>query len=159
MNQIFRTTWEEFIEPFWRRPPERQVAALCYRGSAGDREILLVTSRGSGRWILPKGWHDDATIPPHQAAAIEAWEEAGVAKGDVDPTPLGRFDYHKLLDNGLITPLEATVFPLKVRKLADDFPERAERKRKWVKPETAMKMVTEPGLRRIIRRAESHSGK
>ena len=66
------------------RPERHQVAALCWRmGQGGAVEILLVTSRDTGRWVIPKGWPMDGKSAS-AAAAREAWEEAGV-KGTVRP--------------------------------------------------------------------------
>src|SRR5690606_27766655 len=78
-------------------PPHVQVAALPGRAGGADgegaREVMLVTSRGTGRWVLPKGWpeHSEAL---HEAAAREAAEEAGVS-GPVAPQEIGRFYYGK----------------------------------------------------------------
>ena len=40
-----------------------QFAALCWRVMDGKVQILLITSRGSGRWIVPKGWPMDGQTP------------------------------------------------------------------------------------------------
>lgn len=150
MPQILKYAWEEYVAPLFRRPSYPQVAALCYRGKGEEKEVLLVTSRGTGRWILPKGWPMEGKAAP-DAAAQEAWEEAGVKEAKLGHMPVGAFSYEKALDNGVITRCEATVFPLKVKKLADEFPESHERTRKWVAPEKAAKMVDEPGLKRLLR--------
>ncbi|MGC8203744.1 NUDIX hydrolase [Aliiroseovarius sp. PTFE2010] len=150
MNEILKKVWESYLSPMVRRPSARQVAALCYRDKNGKREVLLVTSRGTGRWILPKGWHEDG-LSAAASAELEAWEEAGVKRGHIASEPLGSFGYHKVLDDGLPLPVEADVFPLEVRKVADDFPEAKERKRKWVEIDRAVDMVREPGLKRLLR--------
>jgi hypothetical protein len=54
-----------------------QYGALPYREIKSGVQILLVTSRNTRRWIIPKGWPQSGT-PPHRAAAREAFEEAGV---------------------------------------------------------------------------------
>ncbi len=54
-----------------------QVAAVCYRVRGGVIEFLLVQTRGSRRWTFPKG-KAEAGLTHAQAAAIEAFEEAGV---------------------------------------------------------------------------------
>ena len=136
-----------------RHTPGRQVAALCYRQKGDEKQVLLVTSRDTGRWIVPKGWHEDG-MTPSQAAAQEAWEEAGVRKGNIQDEPLGSYDYLKRLDNGDDRPIEAEVFPLEVTKLKEEFPEAHQRRRKWVSPAKAATMVREPGLRRILKRFE-----
>lgn len=150
MNELLKKAWDEVVSPLFRRPPERQVAALCYRKGKDGKQVLLVTSRDTGRWILPKGWHEEG-LSAADAAAREAWEEAGVREGRVGDRPVGSFDYRKKLDNGAEAPVETDVFALKVRRLERDYPEAEERKRRWVSPEKAAEMVAEPGLQRILK--------
>lgn len=107
-----------------------QVGAVPYRAAAdGKIEILLVTSRGTGRWIIPKGWPMIGKSL-QEAAAIEAWEEAGV-RGDPAEEELGRFVYDK--ERFLLRPIscEVAVFALPVREELDEWPERGQRRRKW----------------------------
>ncbi|MDA5092505.1 NUDIX hydrolase [Aliiroseovarius sp. KMU-50] len=150
MPPMLKYAWDEFVFPMFRRPRRAQVAALCYRGNGDEKEVLLITSRGTGRWILPKGWLMEDR-PASEAAAQEAWEEAGVTKGNLNETPVGAFSYDKELEDGAIAPCEATVFQLKVKELTDDFPEANERNRTWVRPDEAVKMVNEPGLKKLLR--------
>ena len=138
----------EAIGPMLRRPPQLQVAALCTRTGAEGLEILLVTSRGSGRWILPKGWPmREKTLA--EAAAAEAWEEAGV-KGRVETTPMGDYEALKDTDSGLSLPCRVAVFRLHVATLADAFPEAAARSRRWFRPAEAARLVREPDLQRLL---------
>ena len=128
-------------------PPRMQVGALCRDRATGH--VLLITSRGTGRWIIPKGW----PMPGRglaDAALQEAWEEAGVL-GDPVQQELGRFDYDKAQAAGLAVPVEVRVFPVWVRSLADDFPEAAERERRWFHPAEAALLVAEPRLRKLLR--------
>ncbi|MGZ8998601.1 MAG: NUDIX hydrolase [Allosphingosinicella sp.] len=107
-----------------------QVGALPYRSTTdGKVEILLVTSRGTGRWIIPKGW-PMAGKSLQEAAAIEAWEEAGV-RGELSETELGRFVYDKERFLRRPIPCEVVVYALRVREELDDWPERGQRRRKW----------------------------
>ncbi len=53
------------------------MAAVCYRLRRGQIEFLLVQTRGSGRWTFPKG-STEPGLTHAQAAAMEAFEEAGV---------------------------------------------------------------------------------
>lgn len=126
-----------------------QYAALCWR--KGDRgvEILLITSRDSGRWVIPKGWPMTG-LSPEAAAAQEAWEEAGV-EGVVNPVSLGRFGYHKALGDAVRVPCAVAVYGLRVKRLADKFPEVKERRRDWFPPDVAADLVQEPELAQIIR--------
>ncbi len=132
-----------------KRDVRSQFAALCYKVKNGKVRILLVTSRRSGRWIVPKGWPMDA-MTPGQCAAQEAWEEAGVM-GRVTDLCLGLYSYRKILPDEDDLPCVAMVYPIEVKKLAKDFPEAADRKRKWVSRKKAAQMVVEPELARIIR--------
>jgi 8-oxo-dGTP pyrophosphatase MutT (NUDIX family) len=125
-----------------------QVAALCWRRHRNQVEVLLITSRDTGRWVLPKGWPMDGHSGP-EAAAIEAWEEAGV-KGKVATDAVGFFGYDKIIAPDLAHPCMVTVFPLRVATLARNFPERKERRRKWFSAEKAAKKVVEPELRALL---------
>lgn len=125
-----------------------QFGALCYRRNRGKTEVLLVTSRDTGRWIIPKGWPMQG-VAPEEAAAREAWEEAGV-EGKVKSHPLGDYTYDKVLKASRLVPCRVTVFPLRVTALARRFPEREERSRKWFSLTKAAGKVAEPELRALI---------
>lgn len=126
-----------------------QFAALCYRIRRDKPEILLITSRGSKRWILPKGWPKPG-LTPARGALSEAWEEAGV-KGRAIETCLGVYSYYKVEDPGDKWPCIALVYPVRVKKLSDEFPESGQRRLKWASPKKAAKLVDEPELREILR--------
>ncbi|ASM72947.1 MULTISPECIES: NUDIX hydrolase [Roseobacteraceae] len=126
-----------------------QFAALCWRVVDGKVQILLITSRGSGRWIVPKGWPMDGQTPG-EAALTEAWEEAGVV-GKVDWRPVGLFSYSKTIDDADNLPCVAMVYPVRVKSLSKDFPEALERKRRWMSRKKAAQLVEEPELAQIIR--------
>lgn len=126
-----------------------QFAALCMRAGARDKlEILLITSRETGRWVLPKGWPIEG-LDPARSAAREAWEEAGVI-GTVDDTCLGHFSYEKTFGPAVAHPCLVAVYPLHVDRLADEFPEQGQRKRKWFTPAKAAEKVWEPGLAALL---------
>lgn len=126
-----------------------QFAALCWRVHNGKPEVLLITSRGTNRWIIPKGW-PTIGLTPSEGAMQEAWEEAGV-QGKAYDRSLGLFSYVKKIDKNATLPCVAMVYPVKVKKLAKDFPEAGQRKRKWVSPKKAAAMVSEPELAHIIK--------
>ena len=128
--------------------PRLQYGALCYRFDGDTPLVLLITSRGTGRWILPKGWPVPGCTAA-QSAAMEAWEEAGV-RGQVLDHCLGRYSYPKWRPGLPPLPLGVAVYPLKVSGLAADFPERGQRRRKWLMPASAAELVQEPGLARIL---------
>ena len=129
-----------------KRPAEMQVAALCLDDATGN--VLLITSRGTGRWIVPKGWPMPGRTLA-EAAMQEAWEEAGV-KGRIVQAEIGRYHYDKEQERGFAVPIEVRVFPLSVDDLDDRFPERGERKRRWFPPHEAAQLVAEAGLKRIL---------
>jgi 8-oxo-dGTP pyrophosphatase MutT (NUDIX family) len=128
-----------------------QFAALCYRVKNGKIQVLIITSRGTKRWIVPKGWPMDGKTPG-QCALQEAWEEAGTV-GKAKDVCLGLFSYRKILDDGDDDglPCVAMVYPVKVKKLETKYPEAGQRKRKWVSRKKAAQLVSEPELARIIR--------
>ena len=111
--------------------------------------VLLITSRGTGRWIVPKGW-PMADRDAAGAAAQEAWEEAGVI-GQCMPHSLGSYFYIKTGDGTGDRACVVEVFPLRVRKLAADYPERHERRRRWFTAEQAAQRVQEPALASLLR--------
>jgi 8-oxo-dGTP pyrophosphatase MutT (NUDIX family) len=132
-------------------PRRVQYAALPYRLSGKSRtEVMLVTSRETQRWIIPKGWPQRGKTP-HDSAAREAFEEAGVV-GAVGKRAVGSFPYQKRLKNGGVTVCEVHVFPLKVRRQSKQWPEKEQREVKWVSAKEAAETVKEPMLSEIIRR-------
>ncbi|MCF3593371.1 NUDIX hydrolase [Rhodobacteraceae bacterium LMO-12] len=126
-----------------------QFAALCWRLTKGKPEILLITSRGTNRWIIPKGWPMSGETPG-QGALTEAWEEAGVI-GKAYEQCLGLYSYTKRVDDDTLLPCVAMIYPVKVAKLAKEFPEAGQRKRKWVSPKKAATLVKEPELAQILK--------
>lgn len=150
MTSALLKAWNEVVRPIIFRPKRIQVAALCYRKSKNGRDVLLITSRGTGRWILPKGWPIEGKDGAGSALQ-EAWEEAGVARARIRPRPLGTFQYKKEMDNGAVTPVETEVYLAEVQEMSPAYPEVAERTRKWVSPNEAANMVAEPGLKDILR--------
>jgi 8-oxo-dGTP pyrophosphatase MutT (NUDIX family) len=134
-----------------RRGAKRvQYAALPYRRKGKTpTEVLLVTSRETGRWIIPKGWPAKGK-PPHKSAAREAREEAGVV-GRVKRRPLGVFSYKKRLKSGKVVACEVQVFALKVTGQEARWLEKGERKLKWLPRTRAAKKVGDRDLGTIIR--------
>ena len=126
----------------------RQIAALPYRLDP-DIKVLLVTSRGTGRWVIPKG-NIDAGLSPHAAAALEAQEEAGV-RGALCPIPLGSYRYRKRRSSGASLMADVEVFPLSVNDELPVWKEQAERERKWFTLAEAANVIDEPDLRDLIR--------
>lgn len=131
-----------------------QFAALCYRQEKNGIKVLLITSRRSGRWIVPRGWPIDG-LTPSDCALTEAWEEAGV-KGRAHEQCLGLFSYRKLLGPQLGLPCVAMVYAVRVTSLASDFPEAGQRKRKWFSPKKAAARIDEAELSQIVRHFDPH---
>ncbi|NBZ87005.1 NUDIX hydrolase [Stagnihabitans tardus] len=125
-----------------------QMAALCWRLKKGRVEVLMVTSRETRRWVIPKGW-PMAGLAPEEVAAREAWEEAG-ALGKVSGDPLGRFVYDKVLNDRSVRSCCVTVYPLRQREVKARWPERKERRRKWFGAEEAAGLVAEAGLAELL---------
>lgn len=128
-----------------------QVAALPYRyRSNGKIDFLIITSRGTKRLIVPKGWPIDGK-PDCVAAAIEADEEAGV-RGNIGRESIGSFSYMKDIGD-ILVPVTANVFPLKVKKVKSRWKESASRKRKWMSATKAATALSDRGLADLVRLA------
>ena len=129
--------------------PLKQVAALPFRvGADGRIEVLLITSRDTGRWIIPKGWPMIGR-KAHQAAAREAFEEAGLT-GQIGADPVGWYRYEKRLAQGRALPCKVRVYPLRVEVEHPRWPEQAQRTLRWFAPEDAARLVHEDDLRRLL---------
>lgn len=133
-----------------RRPAALQVAMLCVRQGPEGPEVLLVKTLDTGRWIIPKGWPMKGRTLA-EAAAQEAWEEAG-AKGRVNPQEIGRLQGAKRLKNGLEVPSDIVVFRMDDMVLADDFPEATRRKRRILPAAKAAARADMDDLADLIRR-------
>lgn len=130
--------------------PRRQVAALPYQKGKNGLQVLLVTSRETGRLVLPKGWTEKG-MKDAAAAELEAFEEAGV-KGSISRAPIGSYDYTKIIGPGFALPCTVDVYPLEVKKRLKDWPEKSQRDRLWLSSAEAALRVAEPGLADILRR-------
>jgi 8-oxo-dGTP pyrophosphatase MutT (NUDIX family) len=125
-----------------------QAGALCWRLGAEGLEVLLVTSRRSGKWGVPKGWALRGRSL-HQTAEREAWEEAGVI-GAAENRLLGLVDAPKTYR--LIGEIgwELALYPLQVERLAEEWPERGQRERRWFSLEEAAERVRPKALRPLM---------
>jgi 8-oxo-dGTP pyrophosphatase MutT (NUDIX family) len=138
--------------------PRAQVAALPIQiDREGAVRVLLITSRRSRRWIVPKGWPVKG-LKPHAAAAKEAREEAGLI-GRIKKRAIGRFDYQKATSDG-VTPCRVKVYALRVKRQLKDWPERTQRDARWCDINEAAELVSDPGLALILAElgAASESG-
>ena len=127
---------------------DTQYAALPWRRAAdGAVEVLLITSRETRRWVVPKGW-PMAGLSPAESAAQEAFEEAGL-RGEIAAAPLGAYAYDKV-GKTRTRRLNVEVFALAVREELADWPERTERTREWTSLAEAAARVREPELKTIL---------
>jgi 8-oxo-dGTP pyrophosphatase MutT (NUDIX family) len=128
-------------------PTLKQVGAIPLRKMNGTLEVLLVTSRDTGRWIIPKGW-PSKRMTDSAAAAREALQEAG-AVGKISREVYGNYRYRKI-DKGNVRLIDVSVFLLWVKKEKKNWREKGERQRSWFDIQTASKKVREPKLRALI---------
>lgn len=133
----------------------RQFAALPLRGKGKDLEVLLVTSRDTGRWVLPKGWAESG-LTGAQLAAKEAFEEAGIL-GTVAAAPIGGYGYDKRLKEDRNRPCDVAVFTMRVDRELEDWPERHQRRRQWFALAKAARLVQEPDLTDLLLRLAARS--
>jgi 8-oxo-dGTP pyrophosphatase MutT (NUDIX family) len=111
-------------------------------------QVLLITSRETGRWVIPKGWPVTG-LTPAAAAAREAWEEAGVT-GTILDAALGEYHYDKITRPVTAKLCSVSVFCLHVKTLKSRFPEAKQRRRAWFDPAKAAELVAEPELRQML---------
>lgn len=130
---------------------QAQVAALPVKGKPGAYLVLLVTSRESRRWIVPKGWPIKGR-KDHEAAAQEALEEAGVT-GRVHKHPMGAYTYDKKSAEGDV-PIRVMVYMLEVEEERGKWLEKGQRRREWCSTVEAAKRVDDTGLSEIIQRLD-----
>jgi uncharacterized protein len=129
----------------------RQVAALPYRLIPGvGVEVLLITSRDTGRWVLPKG-NVEAGESERTAALREAAEEAGVW-GEMGDVAVGTYRYRKRRADGSAPMATVSVWPMKVLKVGGDWPEAHQRSRVWLAPVDAAREVEEAELKQLLAR-------
>ena len=133
-----------------RKPENVQYAALPWRIVDCALEVLLITTRNTRRWIVPKGW-PIAEYTPQACAAFEAMEEAGVA-GVVEAEAFGTFHYDKLRKSGEVLACKVYVYPMKVTRRRRQWPEKRARDCEWCSVEEAISRIKETGLRRLIKK-------
>lgn len=121
------------------------------RTAEGGVEVLLITSRETRRWVVPRGNPIPGSTAP-QSAAQEAFEEAGIL-GPVEPEPLGSYRYDKRRRSGAILPALVHLFRMTVEEVRDEWPEKGQRERRWFGVEEAAAAVQEADLAELIRRA------
>jgi 8-oxo-dGTP pyrophosphatase MutT (NUDIX family) len=127
--------------------PRDQAAALGYVEGGRGLRYVLVTSRRTQRWIFPKG-AVDAGESAAAAAARELEEEAG-ALGEARGRPLGQYTSLKLVGD-VFVPLKVVLYPVRVRRLLDTWPERGERTRHLAPAGEVCNLLADPGMAELL---------
>jgi 8-oxo-dGTP pyrophosphatase MutT (NUDIX family) len=116
-------------------PKISHAGVLPYRITGGEAKYLLITTRRSGRWIIPKGRREGG-LDARETAVIEGYEEAGL-EGEIGRRPLGAF--RDRASNGQNATV--LVYPFRVRRQARTWPEKKQREAKWFGAEDAIAHV------------------
>jgi len=127
------------------------------RAADGGLEVLLITSRDTRRWVVPRG-NPIAGKSPAESAAQEAFEEAGIV-GPVGPEPIGFYSYEKRRRLRGPVPASVHLFRMIVEEEREDWPEKGQRERRWFAAQEAAAAVHEDELAQLIRRAADMSQK
>jgi len=122
----------------------KQSGVIPYRKKQGKIEVMLITSRNKGRWIIPKGVIEP-DLNPRTSAAKEAFEEAGV-QGDVHSKLLGVYKHRKWGDVCTVQ-----IYAMKVRKIHRKWDE-TDREREWLSLKDALKRLQKDDLKRAMQR-------
>lgn len=131
-------------------PGTVQYGVVPFREEKDGRvRIMLITSRETRRWVVPRG-NPIAGLNGAQAAAQEAWEEAGI-RGGVASVPLGTYSYNKRLKDGSARPMQVELYRMLVTEEAAAWPEKDQRERRWFDIEAAALAVDEPELKQLLR--------
>ena len=110
-----------------------------------------MTSRDTGRWIIPKG-NINGRSTPSKAAEKEAYEEAGVKGTITSSIPLGSYTYSKKLESGEARVATVEVYLLRIKERLKKWPEKGERKLSWVSTKKAVGLIEEPGVVPLLHR-------
>ncbi|AFY35322.1 NUDIX hydrolase [Calothrix sp. PCC 7507] len=121
----------------------QQSGVIPYRIQNGRIEVLLITTRDRQRWVIPKGGISNG-MSPHDSAAKEAWEEAGVM-GQVNINELGIYKYRK---RGNI--YQVKMYLLAVVMVSEDYPEASQRQRQWLELSKAIAQIQTAALKHIF---------
>lgn len=128
-----------------------QAGVIAYRVLDGEIQALLITSRDTGRWIIPKG-NISAGLTPLKAAEREAYEEAGIKGTFAGSIPLGFYTYFKKLASGEPAAATVEVYLLRVTEQLKKWPEKGERRLSWIPLKEAITLIDEPGVVPLLSR-------
>ncbi|MFL2781297.1 MAG: NUDIX hydrolase [Rhodospirillales bacterium] len=135
----------------------KQVGCLCYKWVDKKLKVLIITSRTTKRWIIPKGWMQPK-LGASGSAAVEAWEEAGVL-GICDKKKFGDFKNIKILKDGYPLECIVDVFLMKTITQKAEFPEKDERTVKWIDPEDAASFIRNKSLIHLLKNFDAKKSK
>lgn len=125
-----------------------QFGILPYRREPDGLRVMLMTSRETRRWVLPKGW-PIKNLKPHESAGREALEEAGVV-GRVGKKPIGEYNYFKRMSAHFVL-CSVRLYPMEVQAQCAEWKEKGQRELAWFTPDQAADRVDEPALAAILR--------
>lgn len=148
---IFSITKQILRKVIVTNPTLHQAGVIAYHVLDGGIRVLLMTSRDTGRWIIPKGNIKTGTKPA-KAVEKEAYEEAGIRGEIFGSIPLGFYTYFKVLTSGEKQPATVEVYLLMVTQQLKKWPEKHERRLSWVSLKKAVRLVQEPGVVPLLRR-------
>lgn len=143
--------WFESFEATDTDTAAHQAGVITYRIENGRVEVLLITSRETKRWIIPKG-NISRSKTAAEAAAQEAYEEAGIRGRFDSEMPLGFYMYFKVRDDKTTTPTSVEVYLLRAESQAKKWPEKGERKLAWLPVAEAIEKIEEPGVVPLLKR-------
>lgn len=146
-SAIFNVDSKKVIRRARKGRPIRQVAAVPFRLSDGQLQVMLITSRSTQRVIVPKGWRMKGRSG-REAAGMEALQEAGVS-GRMLKDPVGRYRYWKRLSKQFVL-VDVTVYLLSVDGELEDWGESEARHRTWLSPIDAATLIDEPELASMV---------
>lgn len=126
-----------------------QYGVVPFRVVDGELRVLLITSRETRRWVVPRG-NPIAGLDAPGSAAQEAFEEAGI-RGKVSAEPLGAYRYDKKRRSGAVIPTQVQLFEMRVMEELPAWPEMGQRERRWFAPDDAADAVDEPDLKALLR--------
>ena len=126
----------------------KQIAALPIALAAdGVLRLLVITSRETKRFIVPKGWPMRG-VEDHRVAEIEALEEAGL-NGRAYLKPLGSYHPEKRHTQGC-EPVRVKVYLLHVDGQLATWKEKGQREMAWFDVEEAATLLDERGLAELV---------
>ena len=125
-----------------------QSGVIAYGLNEGNLSLVLITSKSTKRWVVPKG-HIEPNLTAKESAEQEAFEEAGI-EGVVSDVTVGSYDYtkHDKEDSNIY---RVSLFPMEIQRLHNDWPEANLRARQWMTIPQAVNAVNEETLKLLLK--------